>query len=87
VDTVDRVQVVDTTSSDGRDLQETGSNPPTVPAQVKRQVMSLVSAAWTHKLKQESIYSPGSLQERQEQAQEKTLEEEAVERTLEEEAV
>lgn len=55
---MDRVQVVDTTSSDGRDLQETGSNPPT-----------------------------GSLQERQEQAQEKTLEEEAVERTLEEEAV
>jgi hypothetical protein len=33
--------------------------------------MSLVSAAWTHKLKQESIYSPGSLQERQEQAQKK----------------
>lgn len=57
---MDRVQVVDTTSYDGRDLQETGSNPPTV---------------------------PGSLQERQEQAQEKTLEEEAVERTLEEEAV
>ncbi|XP_066395740.1 BTB/POZ and MATH domain-containing protein 1-like [Miscanthus floridulus] len=46
-----------------------------------------VSAAWTRKLKQELIYSSGSLQERQEQAQEKTLEEEVVERTLEEEAV
>ena len=45
--------------------------------------MSLVSVGWTHKLKQEAMYSPGSLQERQEQAQEKAVEE-AVERTIEE---